>query len=177
MHRIITVVSTAALALATMACNPATAKDSDTVWFDTIEAAEGVSGRGLRLSAGVDAQARDMETIMEVNLSVIGTDDVYPSVEMTVLAGDLPSAGTGGDNGSADIEIPSNFSSCDGPGYTAREDGGCNWTSDVLVLSDGPQSAFLNFKLRAFADDGWEGDKDSVNIVVDAVALDPEPQG
>lgn len=174
MSRFVLLSSLAALTFATAACNPATAKDRSIVWTDMIEVEEGLWGRGINLGAAVGPQVRDMDTTMEIRLSVSRPEGVEPNVEMLLLSDLNNPRSARTSEGTAEIVIDGGFSGCDGAGFRIRDDGGCDYEAGLLVTSDQYQNFTINYSVKAFAADDWAGDEDSLEVIAQASAADPE---
>jgi len=162
------------LILGTMACNPPEAKDGQTVWFDLMAVEGGGAVGGLEMTIGVDAEARQLGNNLDIHLSAIHTDETA-NLRLTMEMMD----GTGRasmSDGTADFDTTPNFAACQASGMVEREDGGCDYSAQLLVLAERTYSLFVNVKLKTQAPDDWTGDPDLLNVYVDASAMEPEQQ-
>lgn len=161
-----------ALAILAIGCNPPEAKDRQATAL-TLEIVEGsdplVAVAAFAVNAGVDAQARDMATTIEIGMSTLYQEGVHQNIELTVFEGFLEEIATAGwSEGTVSTTITPGFSSCDGASYTIREDGGCDYTFGAFFVGDSAYGGVASFDLKTQAPDDWEGDPDSIEVFIEA---------
>lgn len=156
--------------LAAAACNPATAKDSKTL-FPELTAAEDGSGVAVfGVTMEVNAAAREHRSELEVNVGGLLPEGA--SSEVVVLRGFLEEVASGRSSDSADstAAFEPDFGNCDPKdGYEELEDGGCATGAVVIASYDAVYTgAVVGFFLRTWADKEWDGDPESLVVTVDA---------
>ena len=157
------------IALSTVACNLAEARDHQAVWtaLQTDEAS-GMAGVGLSYTVEVNAAAREMETEVEVDMGGIFVEGEALQLDMWVTEGltEVGEAGLRSSEDDASVYFTPDFRTCDGLGYTETADGGCEVSGIALILGDRPYSIVVGVTARTQAPEGWEGDKDTLDVIV-----------
>jgi len=157
--------------LSTMACDRPEAKDSTTVFSDLILAEDGsFAANAYQINAGVNAEAREMETTLSATMGGIWTEGTVLDIEMGILEGfaEIAEARRTSPDDDGTAEWTPDFEACVGPAYTLRDDDGCDYTAAALVVGDRAYSLFMGFSLETQAPDDWEGDEDSLDVYIQA---------
>ncbi|MFT7518498.1 MAG: hypothetical protein ACI9MC_000630 [Kiritimatiellia bacterium] len=160
------------LIVGTVACNAAQAKDGQTIWIDLMAPHGGGAIGGLEFTAGVDADARQLDNSLDIKLSAITTPETEnKALSMHMMDG---SGRARMSDGAAEIELSPSFCDCDGPGMLGRNHGGSEYSGPLMIAGEVVFSVFVNVTLKTQAPDDWAGDPDALDVYVDASAMSPE---
>lgn len=180
MTRIVTLALTLALTLA--ACSPVQVEDQTTVRTrtETLDDQGWVHGRAVHIVASVDSEARGMYSGVGVNVYADESEgdqarlDVYNPQTIEDAFAMMEGRGTPdarASEGEARLGLDPDFRICEGENYTVRADGGCDYETTLVVLTDRPRTLVIDGSVLVIPETYWEGDPDGLSIFIE---INPE---
>lgn len=158
------------IALSTVACNLAEARDHQAVWTALqVDDESGLAAAGFAYTVEVNAEAREMETEIEVDMGGIFLEGEALQLDMWVTEGltEVGEAGLRSSEDDASVFFTPDFRACEGLGHFETPDGGCQVTGAALIIGDRPYSIVVGVTARTQAPKDWEGDKETLQVTVD----------
>jgi hypothetical protein len=168
----------ALIAALALACNAPVAKEVEHQIVTLEHAEEGVYAAGLNVIAGANAEAAGTDVEIEimatgllpegaeVSLMVLGPDGIIGTADYVESSEQAPM-----------VTWSPNFVRCEGVGYSALADGGCEVELGVLIVANGQYQMLPAFAIRAFLDrEDRVEDKDAYDVWIDASVAQPAEQ-
>lgn len=156
-------------AAALVACNPPEGEDSMTLLIELRALEGGGAATAVSVYAEVDAMARTYDSEMEVGLNGLFAEEEELSIEFSVMEG-LAEVAVGNRTGAKQAEDAvwaPDFAACTGDAFQELEDGGCAYSTAVVVTGDRVYTSLMDFTLRVQAPRGGDGEEVAVSIEAD----------